>query len=407
MVQSVRKLLLERWISIWRIPSELHSDRGTHFSGQIVTGICKMWMIMQHFHCACHPRTSGLIEKTNGTIKTQLAKITDVYSFPWLKALPLVLNLGSTPLTNITCLPLKLLQGDQWDNRSYDPISLKVLFEPSKTLWWVWNVKVKVTPSCPTLCDAMNYTVHGILQVRLLVWGAFLFSRRSSQLRDQTQVSRIAGGFFTRGATRAAQQVWGLILNVISSLLPSYWASPFPLDVGYFLFGEIQHSPFDGCSAASYNFGVLAAEHECMSFYSAILPDETADRDCSHEIKRCLLLGRKAMTKIDSIFKSRDITMPMKVCLVKDIVFPVVMYGCESWTIKKSERQRIDDFELWCWRRLLRVPWTARRQSQLILKEISPGYLLEGLMSKLKVQYFGHLMQRTDSLEKILMLGKI
>ena len=110
--------------------------------------------------------------------------------------------------------------------------------------------------------------------------------------------------------------------------------------------------------------------------------------------------GKKAMTKIDSIFKSRDITMPMKVCLVKDIVFPVVMYGCESWTIKKSERQRIDDFELWCWRRLLRVPWTARRQSQLILKEISPGYLLEGLMSKLKVQYFGHLMPRTEVIVK-------
>ena len=123
--------------------------------------------------------------------------------------------------------------------------------------------------------------------------------------------------------------------------------------------------------------------------------------------QRHLLLGRKAMTKIDSIFKSRDITLPTKVCLVKAMVFPVVLYGCESWTIKKSERQRIDDFELWCWRRLLRVPWTARRQSQLILKEISPGYLLEGLMSKLKVQYFGHLMQRTDSLEKILMLGKI
>ena len=155
----------------------------------------------------------------------------------------------------------------------------------------------------------------GILQARILEWVAMPSSRRSSQLRDQTQVSRIAGGFFTSGATRAAQQVWGLILNVISSLLPSYWASPLPLDVGYFLFGEIQHSPFNGCSAASYNFGVLTAEGECMSFYSADLPDETADRDCSHEIKRCLLLGRIPMTNLDSVLKSRDITSPTKVKL--------------------------------------------------------------------------------------------
>ena len=124
------------------------------------------------------------------------------------------------------------------------------------------------------------------------------------------------------------------------------------------------------------------------------------------KLKRCLLLRRKAMTNLDSISKSRDITLPTKVHLVKDTVFPVVMYRCESWTIKKAGHQRIA-FELWCWRRLLRVPWTARRQSQLILKEISPEYSLEGLMSKLKLQYFGHLMQRTDSLEKILMLGKI
>ena len=118
----------------------------------------------------------------------------------------------------------------------------------------------------------------------------------------------------------------------------------------------------------------------------------TADGDCSHEIKRRLLLGRKAMTNLDSILKSRDITLPTKVCLVKTMVFPVVMYGCESWTIKKAEHQRIDAFELWCWRRLLRVPWTARRSNQSILKEISPKYSLEGLMLKLKLQYFGHLM---------------
>jgi len=133
----------------------------------------------------------------------------------------------------------------------------------------------------------------------------------------------------------------------------------------------------------------------------------TADGDCSHEIKRCLLFGRKAMINLDSILKSRDITLPSKVHLVKAMVFPVVMYGCESWTIKKAECQRIHAFELWRWRRLLRVSWTARRSSQSILKEISPENSLEGLMLKLKLQYFGHLMWRTDSLEKTLKLGKI
>ena len=133
----------------------------------------------------------------------------------------------------------------------------------------------------------------------------------------------------------------------------------------------------------------------------------TADRDCSHEIKRRLLLGRKVMTKLDSILKSRDITLRTRVCLVKATVFPVVMYGCESWTVKKAERWRIDAFELWCRRRLLRVPWTARRSNQSILNEISPGCSLEGLMLKLKLQYFGHLMGRVDSLGKTLMLGGI
>ena len=126
----------------------------------------------------------------------------------------------------------------------------------------------------------------------------------------------------------------------------------------------------------------------------------TEDCDCSHEIKRHLLLGRKAMTKLDSILKSRDITFPTNVHLVKAMVFPVVMYECESWTIKKAECQRTDAFELWCWRKLLRIPWTARRSNQSILKEFSPGYSLEGLMLKLKLQYFGHLIQRTDSLER-------
>ena len=133
----------------------------------------------------------------------------------------------------------------------------------------------------------------------------------------------------------------------------------------------------------------------------------TANGDCSHEIKRRLLLGRKVMTNLDSMLKSRDITLPTKVRLVKAMVFPVVVYGYESWTIKKAEHQGIDAFELWCWTRLLRVPWTARRSNQSILKEISPEYSLGGLMLKLKLQDFGHLMRRTDTLEKTLMLGKI
>ena len=133
----------------------------------------------------------------------------------------------------------------------------------------------------------------------------------------------------------------------------------------------------------------------------------TADGDCSHEIKRCLLLGRKPMANLNSIFKSRDVTLPTNVCLVRTMFFPVVMYGCESWTIKKAERQRIDAFELWCWRRFFRVPWTARRSNRSILKEINPEYSLEGLMLKLKLQYFGLMMRRANSLQKILMLGKI
>ena len=133
----------------------------------------------------------------------------------------------------------------------------------------------------------------------------------------------------------------------------------------------------------------------------------TADGDCSHAIKRHLLLGRKVMTNLESILKSRDITLPTKIRLVKAMVFPVVMYGCEGWTVKKAERQKFDAFELWCWRRLLRIPWTARRSNQSILKEISPGCSLEGLMLKLKLQYLGHVMRRVDSLEKTLLLGGI
>ena len=146
---------------------------------------------------------------------------------------------------------------------------------------------------------------------------------------------------------------------------------------------------------------------ETVADFSFLGSKITADGDCSHEIKRRLLLGRKVMTNLDSIMKNRDITLPTKVCLVKAMVFPVVMYGCESWTVKKGERRRIDAFELSCWRRLLRVPWTARRSKQSILKEISPGCSLEGMMLKLKLQYFGYLMRRVDSLEKTLMLGGI
>ena len=134
------------------------------------------------------------------------------------------------------------------------------------------------------------------------------------------------------------------------------------------------------------------------------LPNQL-DGDCNHEIKRHLLLGRKAMTNLDSVIKSRDITLPTQVCIIKAMVFPVVVYGCESWTIQKADHRRIDAFELWCWRRLLRVPWTARKSNQSILREINPEYSLEGLM--IKLQYFGHLMQRADSWEKTLMLGKI
>ena len=153
----------------------------------------------------------------------------------------------------------------------------------------------------------------------------------------------------------------------------------------------------------AYRWGNKGSSEDFIFLGSKI----TADGDCSHEIKRRLLLGRKVLTNLDNILKSRDITLPKKVHLVKAMVFPVVMYGCESWTIKIAECRRIDAFELWCWRRLLRVPWTARRSNQSILKEISPEYALEGLMLKLKLQYFGHLMGRADSLEETLILGKI
>ena len=146
---------------------------------------------------------------------------------------------------------------------------------------------------------------------------------------------------------------------------------------------------------------------ETMSDFIFLGSKITADGDCSHELKRHLFLGRKVMTNLDSMLKSRNVTLPTKVCLVKATVFSVVIYGCESWTVKKAERRRMDAFELWCWRRHLRVPWTARSSNQSILKEISPGCSLEGMMLKLQLQYFGHLMRRVDSLEKTVMLGGI
>ena len=146
---------------------------------------------------------------------------------------------------------------------------------------------------------------------------------------------------------------------------------------------------------------------ETVTYFIFLVSKITADDDCSHEIKRRLLLGKKVMTNLDSILKSRDIALPTMVCLVKAMVFPVVMYECESWTVKKAECRRIDVFELWCWRRFLRVPWTAKRSNQSMLKEISPGCSLEGLMLKLKLQYFGHLMQTADSFEKTLMLDRM
>ena len=180
------------------------------------------------------------------------------------------------------------------------------------------------------------------------------------------------------------------------------------MNLSYTSWLKAQHSENENHGIRSNHFmGNRGETVETVSDFICLGSKITTDGDCSHEIKRRLLLGRKVMTNLDSIFKSRDITLPTKARLVKAMVFPVVMYGCESWTVKKAERRRIDAFEVWCWRRLLRVPWTARRSNQSILKEISPGISLEGMMLKLKLQYFGQLMRRVDSLEKTLMLGGI
>ena len=175
----------------------------------------------------------------------------------------------------------------------------------------------------------------------------------------------------------------------------------------YFLAGEKKIYVNSLSSGPISSWEIDGETVETVSYVLFLGSKITADGDCSHEIKRLLLLGRKVMTNLDSILKSRDITLPIKVHLVKAMVFPVVMYGCEKWTVKKAEHRRNDAFELWCWRRLLRVPWTARRSNQSILKEISPGCSLDRLMLKLKLQYFGHLMRRVDLLEKTLMLGGI
>ena len=169
---------------------------------------------------------------------------------------------------------------------------------------------------------------------------------------------------------------------------------------------NIQKMKITACSPIT-SWQIYGKTMETVTDFGFLGSKITADGDCSHEIKRSLLLGRKVMTNLDSILKSRDITLPTKVHLVKGMVFPGVLYGCEIWSIEKAESERIDAFELWCWRRLLMVPWTARTSNQSIIKEFNPEYSLEGLMLKLKLQYFGHLMQRADSLEKTLMLEKI
>ena len=215
------------------------------------------------------------------------------------------------------------------------------------------------------VCSPPGSSVHGIFQARVLQWVAISFSRGSSWPRDWTLVSRIVGSRFTIWATREVEsEKVGLKLNIQKTKIMAS--------------GPITSWDIDGETV------------EAVSDFIFLGSKITADDDCSHEIKRCLLLRRKVMTNVDSILKSRDITLPTKVHLVKAMVFPVVIYGCESQTVKKAEHWKTDAFELWCWGRLLRVPWTARRSNQSILKQISPGCSLEGLMPN---QYFGHIMQ--------------
>ena len=240
---------------------------------------------------------------------------------------------------------------------------------------------------CVQLCNPLDgslpgSSVHGILQARILEWVAIPFSRGSSQPRDWTLVFCIAGSFF---------MVWAAMHPTLRNPEPFCFQN---------LCRKVYFPPLEAfwvCSLLSVfsNLIMLCLGMGLFSF------------DCSHEIKRCLLLGRKVMTNLDSILKSRDISLSTKIHLVKFMVFPVVMYRCESWAIKKAECWTIDAFELWCWKRLLKVPWTARRSNQSILKEVSPEYSLEGLMLKLKLQYFGHRIWGADSLETTLVLEKI
>ena len=254
--------------------------------------------------------------------------------------------------------------------------------------------------------------VHGISQARILEWVDISFSKGSSWPRDQACISCIDRQILYHWATREAHWLFLHIPNLKRQrnkrsncqhpldrrkskrvpekhLLMLYWLCQ--------SFDCVDHN----------KLWKILKEMGIPDHLPCLLRNLYADGDCSHEIKRRLLLGRRVMTNLDSILKSRDITLLTKVHLVKAMVFPVVMYGCDNWTIKKAEHWRIYAFELWCWRRLLRVPWTARRSNQSILKEISLEYSLEGLMLKLKLQYFGHLMRRTDSLEKTLMLEEI
>ena len=250
-------------------------------------------------------------------------------------------------------------------------------------------------------CRQILYHLSHQGNPRILEWVAYPFSRGSFWLRNWTGVSCIADRFFTSWATREALSKMVEIKELKSFLMKVKEESE---KVGLKL--NIQKTKIMA-SGPITSWQIDGETVETVTDFTFLDSKITADGDCHDEIKRHLLLGRKAMTNLDTILKSSDITLPTKVCLVKAMVFPVVMYGCENWTIKKAQWRRIDAFELWCWRRLLRVPWSARRSNQSILKEISPEYSLEGLMLKLKVQYFGHLMRRTDSLEKTLMLGKI
>ena len=271
----------------------------------------------------------------------------------------------------------------------------------------------------------------------MLEWVVFSFSRGSFPPRDQTQVSRIAGGFFTSWATRetpcayltymqstswkntgldeaqAGINISERNINNLRYADDTILIAEREEELKSLLLKVKEESEKVGLKLSIQKTKIMASSPitsrridggtmETVTDFIILGSKITADGDCSHEIKNHLLLGRKVMTNLDSVLKRRDIILPTKVRLGKALVFPVVMYGCESWTKKKAERQRIDAFELWCWRRLLRVPFIAR-SNQSILKEINPEYSLEGLMLKLKLQYFGHLMQRTDSFEKTLM----